>query len=238
MSRSIQNIFKQIQLYIIFQGNHYLLSCQTIYEWYFSPNVIEVTGYIPGFLMGSELLIFLVFCVVLCLDCFRSGSWAQMLPTYLNCLFSFWVLCPNAAYVSGLFFSFWVLGPNAAYVSGLFVFVLGPGPKCCLRIWSVCFRSGSCAQMLPTYLNCLFSFWVLCPNAAYVSGLFVFVLGPGPKCCLRIWSVCFRSGSCAQMLPTYLDCLFSFWVLCPNAAYVSELFVFVLSPVPKCCLRI
>jgi uncharacterized membrane protein (GlpM family) len=132
-----------------------------------------------------------------------------MLPTYLNCLFSFWVL-----------------GPNAAYVSGLFVFVLGPVPKCCLRIWIVCFRSGSCAQMLPTYLDCLFSFWVLCPNVAYVSGLFVFVLGPGPKCCPRIWSVCFRSGSCAQMLPTYLNCLFSFWVLCPNAAYVSGLFVF------------
>ena len=137
MSRSIQNIFKQIQLYIIFQGNHYPLSCQTIYEWYFSPNVIAVTGYIPGFLMGSELLIFLVFCVVLCLDCFRSGSWAQMLPTYLDCLFSFWVL-----------------GPNAAYVSGLFVFVLVPGPKCCLRIWIACFRSGSWAQMLSMYLDC------------------------------------------------------------------------------------
>jgi hypothetical protein len=221
MSRSIQNIFKQIQLYIIFQGNHYPLSCQTIYEWYFSPNVIAVTGYIPGFLMGSELLIFLVFCVVLCLDCFRSGFWAQMLPTYLNCLFSFWVL-----------------GPNAAYVSGLFVFVLGPVPKCCLRIWIVCFRSGSWAQMLPTYLECLFSFWVLCPNAAYVSELFVFVLGPVPKCCLRIWIVCFCSGSWAQMLPTYLDCLFSFWVLGPNAAYVFGLLVFVLGPGPKCCLCI
>ena len=144
-----------------------------------------------------------------------------MLPTYLDCLFSFWVQ-----------------GPNAAYVSGLFVFVLGPGPKCCLRIWIVCFRSASCAQMLPTYLDCLFSFWVLCPNAAYVSGLFVFVLGSVPKCCLRIWIVCFRSGFCAQMLPTYLDCLFLFWVLGPNAAYVSGLFVFVLVPGPKCCLRI
>ena len=155
MSRYIQNIFKQIQLYLIFQGNHYPLSCQTIYEWYFSPNVIAVTGYIPGFL-----------------DEVRVAH-----------LFSF--LCCALSWL----FSFWVLGPNAAYVSGLFVFVLGPGPKCCLRIWIVCFCSGSWVQMLPTYLDGLFSFWVLGPNAVYVSELFVFVLGPGPKCCLCIWIV-------------------------------------------------
>jgi hypothetical protein len=86
MSRYIQNIFKQIQLYLIFQGNHYPLSCQTIYEWYFSPNVIAVTGYIPGFL--DEVRVAHLFSFLCC-----ALSW----------LFSFWVLCPNAAYVSGLF---------------------------------------------------------------------------------------------------------------------------------------